>query len=162
MYEQSLVAKEAGFDQNHIILKDNGEVISFVNGKLVENETSIKTGDIFIDGSSVGVVDKTVIEERTTLAEEGVIFIYGTVDLRSRKLVGKISLSTRGLSYSFSEEELTASLGGLMERIINNALVKKSWSLDSVTNLLAGELQKYVVRYLHHRPIIVPVILEIK
>lgn len=162
MYEQSLVAKEAGFDQNHIILKDNGEVISFVNGKLVENETKIKTGDIFIDGSSVGVVDKTVIEERTTLAEEGVIFIYGTVDLRSRKLVGKVSLSTRGLSYSFSEEELTASLGGLMERIINNALVKKSWSLDSVTNLLAGELQKYVVRYLHHRPIIVPVILEIK
>ena len=36
MYEQYLVATDSGYDRSNILLADNGEVITFINGKLIE------------------------------------------------------------------------------------------------------------------------------
>ena len=47
------LAMQVGIPANHIILKENGFVASFVNGKLNENDFSkIPCGDISIDGDS--------------------------------------------------------------------------------------------------------------
>ncbi len=162
MYEQSLVAKEAGFKDNNIILLDNGEVASFTDGIKDEENQMIHVGDIFIDGSSVGVVDNDIIAERSCLAEEGIIFVYVTVDLRNKQIIGKISIASRGFSHSFGETELTDALSGIIERLIVNTFRKKSWQLANVENAISEEVQKIIWRYTKHRPIIVPVINELK
>ena len=104
---------------------DNGEVISFVDGVLSEERESVKSGDIFIDGSSIGVVDNEVIAERTNLAEEGVIFIHIALDMRLRQLQGEISVSTKGFTHAFTNEELTNIISGLVEKMISNYFNKR-------------------------------------
>jgi ribonuclease J len=160
MYEQYLVAKSVGYDKSNICLLDNGEVISFVDGVLQEERESVKSGDIFIDGSSIGVVDNEVIAERTNLAEEGVIFIHIALDMRLRKLQGEISVSTKGFTHAFTNEELTNVISGLVEKMINNYLNKKTWNLDDVKIGICEEVKKLIFKFTRHRPIVVPVILE--
>ena len=161
MYDQYLVAKSLGYDKNNVILMDNGEVLVFNDGKINEERESVTTGDIFIDGSSIGVVDNAVIAERSVLAEEGVIFVYCVIDLRLRQIHGDISIKTKGFTHSFTTEELTNIISGLAEKIINNSLKKKTWSLEEVKNSVSEETKKLIIRYTRHRPVIVPVFLEI-
>ena len=66
MYDQFLLAKSAGYDKSRVLLLDNGETISFNKGIIQEEHELITTGDVFIDGSSVGVVDSDVIKEHVS------------------------------------------------------------------------------------------------
>ena len=161
MYDQFLVAKSANFDKNNVLLLDNGEIVTFDNGELEKETEVISTGDVFIDGSSVGVVDSDVIKERTQLAEEGVIFIYGVIDMRLRQISGELTVKTKGFTHSFSYDELSTIITGLAEKLISNYFKKKTWSLDAVKTGILEETQKIIFRYTKHRPIIVPVLIEI-
>ena len=161
MYEQSLVAKDAGYNSENILMLDNGEVVAFEDGEKLDYEEIVNAGDIFIDGTSIGVVDSDVIAERSTLAEEGVIFVYGTVDLKNKKINGEISIQSRGFSHSFTEEELTNSLKGIVEKIVVNAINKKKWNQDDINLAITEEIQKLIWRFTKHRPIIVPVVVAI-
>lgn len=162
MYDHLLIAQEAGYSRDHIILLDNGEVLTFKDGKLEKEHEHIQVGDLLVDGSSIGIVDDSILKERSTLAEEGVVLVHATVNLRFRKIEGKIELTTRGFTHSVTEEELTNSLGGLPEKIINNALKKKVWDLDDVCDTIEKELNNSIYRYYRHRPIIIPIIKVIK
>ena len=161
MYDHYLVAKSADYDKENILLLDNGEVIVFENGILKDEHLEIPVGDILIDGSNVGVVDTDVIKERSQLAEEGVIFIYCALDMRLRKVSNEISIKTKGFTHAFTDDELTTIISGLAEKIINNSFKKKSWNLESVKDSVAEEVRKLIVRFTKHRPIIVPVFIEI-
>ena len=161
MYDQFLLAKSAGYDKSRVLLLDNGETISFNKGIIQEEHELITTGDVFIDGSSVGVVDSDVIKERTQLAEEGVIFIYGAIDMRLRKISGELSIKTKGFTHSFSQEELSNIITGLVEKLVTNSLKKRTWNLDALKVGVTEETQKLIHRFIKHRPIIVPVFIEI-
>jgi ribonuclease J len=161
MYDHYLVAKSADYDKENILLLDNGEVIVFENGILKDEHLEVPVGDILIDGSNVGVVDTDVIKERSQLAEEGVIFIYCALDMRLRKVSNEISIKTKGFTHAFTDDELTTIISGLAEKIINNSFKKKSWNLESVKDSVAEEVRKLIVRFTKHRPIIVPVFIEI-
>ncbi|MBQ4571530.1 MAG: ribonuclease J [Bacilli bacterium] len=161
MYDQFLVAKSANFDKSKVLLLDNGEIVTFEDGVLVAENEIISTGDVFIDGTSIGVVDSDVIKERTLLAEEGVIFIYGVIDMRLRQISGELTVKTRGFTHSFSYDELSTIITGLAEKLINNYFKKKTWSLDAVKVGIIEETQKLIFRFTKHRPIIVPILIEI-
>jgi ribonuclease J len=160
MYEQNLVAQEYGYDKDHIMLLDNGQVLEFNDGELASTDKCIEVGDIYIDGTSVGVVDETVIQERTQLAEEGIIFVYCSVDLKKKCLSSPINISTKGISYGFSAEELTNSLSGIIESMILNAIRRNDWNLKEFETKLAIEVAKQILRFTKHRPLVIPVILE--
>ena len=161
MYDQSLLAKSAGYSKERVLLLDNGEEVTFINGYLQDEIKTHTVGDIFIDGSCVGVVDSEVIKERTKLKEEGVIFIYCAIDMRLRNIVGDITIKTKGFTHSFTDEELSNIISGLASKIVLNSFKKKYWNLDDLKIAVAEETQKLLFRFTKHRPIVVPVILEI-
>lgn len=160
MYEQKMVAKDVGYDDEHVVNLDNGQILSFTDGIKDENVDTIHVGDIFIDGSQTGVVDEAIIKERESLCEEGVLFVFGAIDLRKRAIVKDITFSTRAFSFTMSDEELGNSLSGLVEKMINNALRKSTWDLEALKLSIKEELQKLVFKYTRHRPVILPIIIE--
>ena len=161
LYEQSIVLKEAGYDKSHVLLLDNGDVVTFNDGVLSEDMDKVHVGDVFIDGSNTGVVDINVVKEREVLCEEGVIYVYGAIDMRKRALVSKCTMTSKGFASGFDDEELTNALGDLMDKMIKNALTKKGFNLENLKESLSHELGKIVTRYTKHKPIVIPVIAEI-
>ena len=162
MYDHLQVALEAGYDRKNVILLDNGEIIEFDDGKLSDSAHEIiPTGDLLVDGSNVGFVDNNVLEERSQLAEEGAIIIYGTVNLRRRMIEGHVEITARGFTHSINEQELNNSFGLTVERILNNSLKKKKWDLNETCEIIEKEVSNLSYRFTKHRPIIIPVICEV-
>lgn len=158
MYEQSLVAKDAGFKDENIILLQNGEIVNFVDGKMVK-DGHIHVGDIFVDGSLLGNVNEEIINDRETLAEEGVIILLINFDSRLRKVISVPSCITKG--FSTKQCELDVKIEELATKIVNNNLVKKRFSSDEVSNVVEEEISKLVLRLTKHRPVIMCTLIDI-
>lgn len=160
MYEQSLVATSAGYNSENILLLDNGEVAVFENSELLEKE-SVYTGDIFVDGSLLGSVNEEVINTRESLAFDGAIILTLNYDVRLRKVVSTQKIITKGVSYNMPIEELSEKVNTVAMKIINNNLVKKRFDLKATSDSIIEEVGKLVYRLIQHRPVILPILVEI-
>lgn len=160
MYEQSLVAEKSGYNHEHILLLDNGEVAVFENSELVER-TSVPSGDIFVDGSLLGSVNEDVIHDRETLAYDGAIILTINYDIRLRKVVSTQKMITKGVSFNMPIEELSEKANEVATRILNNHLSKKRLDLNQVVNNIGEEVGKLINRLTQHRPVIIPVLVEV-
>ena len=54
MIEQAKVAKDYGYDDNHIIIIENGQVVNIENGA-VTGYSNVEVGDVLVDGSIIGI-----------------------------------------------------------------------------------------------------------
>lgn len=160
MYEQFLVAKDAGFSEKNILMLDNGQVVEFIEGLPTVN-SSIDTGDIFVDGAILGNVNGQIIKDRETLAEEGALIFNVNFDSRLRKVISVSNIITKGLSYSVSYEELNTKVIDLATKMINNSLVKKSFNIEFVKEILQEEISKITYRITRHRPVIIATLIDI-
>lgn len=160
MYEQSLVARDAGWDEAHILLLDNGEVAEFEGGKLTDRFL-IQSGDFFVDGSLMGSVDEQVIKNREALAEEGAIILTINYDIRQRKVTSCADVVTKGVSMKLTIAELSQQLNALATRMMNNQLNKKNFSLDTAEKMISEEVQKLVFRLTKKHPVILTMLIEV-
>ena len=79
MVNNANLASRLGIKAENIILKQNGDVITFSDGKLIEDNTRIKVNDILIDGLSNEDVGELVIKDREMLSENGIVLISATI-----------------------------------------------------------------------------------
>lgn len=159
-YEQYLVAKDAGYSDNQIMLLENGVVVEFENGEFTQ-ESSVPVGDVFVDGSLLGHVNEEVIKDRETLAEEGAIIFNINYDLRLRKVVSSSGVITKGFTTTFPIDDLKQKIIDLATKIVNNNLVKKQFAHDKIKETIEEEISKIVFRFTKHKPAIICELIEI-
>ena len=160
MYEEYLIAKDSGYDKEHVILADNGEIINFVDGEIKES-TKISVGDIFVDGSLIGDVNLDVIKDRETLANEGAVIINIYYDARLRKLSSDPIIVTKGLVGKMEDEELSKKICDLSKSIFENSLWKKNYTLENTENTISEEITKLIFRGTKHKPLVIVVPIEV-
>jgi len=74
------VAKRLGMKEENILLRLNGEVAYFENGKLIDNGMKMPVDDILIDGLAAGDVGELVLKDRELLSDNGIVIITATLD----------------------------------------------------------------------------------
>ncbi len=160
MYDHSQVLIKMGYNKENILQLENGEMVEILNGEIVNIEKHVLT-DVFINGSLVGGVNEKVIKDRETLAEEGAVIVNVSYDVRTRKLIGDPSIITRGFTYKLPDEQLHEIVSNITVKIINNALLKKTFNLEQLKDVLQNEISNQLFRFTKHRPIIILSILEL-
>ena len=93
------VAKQVGIKDDNILLKLNGQVVTFINGNLVDNGELVHADDIFIDGKTIGDVGELVIKDREILSENGVVIVSVTLDKNTKEIVAGPEIYTRGFVF---------------------------------------------------------------
>ena len=88
---------EIAFENVGII--DNGEILTFIDGKLQDYRDTIEVEDVMIDGIGVGDVGDKVIDDRIQLSNDGVVVIGVTIDSQSRDIIANTDVQTRGFVY---------------------------------------------------------------
>ena len=80
------VAEQIGIPKERILLKQNGEVIEFVDGGRVECFDKVPVNSVLIDGKSNADVGSLVIKDREMLGENGIVLISATISKREKVL----------------------------------------------------------------------------
>lgn len=110
---------EVGMDERQIAIVENGRVIEFAHGEMRLGER-IPGGYVFVDGSGVGDVDRSVMREREMLSQDGIVLLNLMIDQRSGDLKD-IEIISRGFMTPTESEELFNDLQARIGKLAKHA-----------------------------------------
>ena len=156
------LANQVGIPDNHIILKENGFVASFNNGKLVENDfTKIPCGDISIDGDSSDDIGEIVLRDREMLSDNGIIVISATLSKKTKKIIAGPEILTRGFVYVKDSTDLIDQIKEICVKVINENVHENYVDYGKIKSAIRDNLSKYLSNQTGNKPMIISVLQEI-
>lgn len=144
--QHAKMAHEVGIPKENIFVVENGQIIELVDGEIRLGER-IPGGYIFVDGSGVGDVDRSIVRERDILGQDGVMVVNLNVNKKTGKLRGQPEILTRGFMLP---EELDNVMGSLNDRI-NKTVSKSNGNLEKA---LLQSLKSYFYQETKRSPFI--------
>ncbi len=160
MYAKIASAPGVGIPRANIFLIDNGYVIE-LNSDEAYVAGRVPSGNVFVDGLSVGGIGHVVIRDRQLLARDGVLLVVVTIDKQTGHLVAGPDIVTRGFVYAAEAGEL---LDDTKTRV-RDALNHNNSNTPADWNYLNKKIRDTVSQYLYdktkRRPMVLPVVMEV-
>lgn len=154
-------AKKVGINEENILLKLNGEVVSFENGKLIETNTSIKIDEILIDGKTAGDIGELVLKDRELLSENGIVIVSATVDKTTKKILAGPEILTRGFIYVKENIDIIKEAEKISLEVINENTKPNFIDFNKIKTGVRDKLGKYLYHETECKPMILIVIQEV-
>ena len=155
------VATEIGMSKDNILLKLNGDVVTFVDGNLVNNFEHIEVGDIMIDGTSIDDIGTLVLKDREMLSDNGIVVVCATLDKKTKEILAGPTILTRGFVYVKDSADLIREV----ERISKESILENTSAnyveYNKIKNSIREEVGKYLYQETECKPMIITVIQEV-
>ena len=157
------VAEAMGIPKDNIILKENGDVALFVNGKLEDNPEHIDVDDVLIDGTTSEDVGDLVLKDREMLGSSGIVIVSATLDKKTKQIVGGPEILTRGFIYVKESQELLTETKEIAKSVIEENIVPNSTRVDysKIKTDVRDVLGKFFYKETESKPMIITVIQEV-
>lgn len=158
---QIAVEMNAGFNHTNVFVYDNGMVALFEDGVYKGFQENIDVGDVMIDGLGVGDVGSSVISDRQKLADDGVVILGITVDVKKKEIVAGPDVQMRGVIFLKDADDFVTNLITLFEESVKEYLDIGTISTDEAKVKIRDKVYYFVRRATGKEPLIMPVIVEI-
>lgn len=155
------VAYSMGIEKDNIILKTNGEVVSFENGKLVECKEKLKINDILIDGNTSQDIGELVLKDRELLSENGIVIVCATLSKKTRAVLAGPEIITRGFIYVKENAEFINQIKNISLELINSNISANYVDYNKIKNDIRDRLGKFLFEETECKPMIITIINEI-
>ena len=155
------VAKKMSIKDDYIIIVDNGEIITFNDGKLQDYRDSITIEDVMIDGLGIGDVGVKVIDDRNQLQNDGVVIIGMTIDGKTKEIVANTDVQTRGFIYLKDSENIVRAIIEMAEKELEAYKKDDNGDIRDVRQTIKDKANRYIIKETGKRPVILPVIIEL-
>ncbi len=159
--ENARLAYKLGMDKNHVLLKLNGSVATFVNGNLVDSKEQIKTDEILIDGKQAGDIGDLVLKDRELLGENGIVIVTTTLDRNTKKVLAGPEILTRGFIYVKDNTDLIEEASKLSLEVINSFINPNYVDFNKIKLGIREKLGKYFYQQTGSKPMIIIVVQEV-
>ena len=162
-YANADIAYETGIPKENILLKLNGDVVTFDKGKLVDSPEHIDVDEILIDGKSQGDIGNLVLKDREMLGENGIVIISCTLDKNTKEVVGGPEILTRGFIYVKESQDLLEETKKISKEVIESSIEINSKRVDytKIKNEVRDVLGKFFYKETESKPMIITVIQEV-
>lgn len=155
------LASDLGMPKENIILRQNGEFVTFENGSLIDKQESIKINDVLIDGSIGEDVGELVIKDREVLGENGIVLVSASLSKKTKEIVVGPEVTTRGFIYVKDSSEMIAEIKKISENIITKNTTPEYVDYNTIKQEIRENLGKYFYTETESKPMIIAVIQEI-
>jgi len=154
------LAREYGYDEDHVVLLDNGEVITFQDGNLELKHDTVMNGSVMVDGNFESDVNDVVLKEREQLSQDGFLLIIANIDARERVMFNKPEIVSRGFMYMKDNEEVVKQIEAIYEDVTNKQFDQRYIDWKTYKESIRFEVQKYLYKETKRKPIVIPVIID--
>ena len=155
------LAIDCDIPKEKTFLLENGDVLA-LNKKEIRKVGNIGAEDIYVDGNRIGDIGNIVIRDRKIMANDGILVVICNINLSTHKLFGKINITTRGFILVNENEELLKEIEEVATSTVNGELAKKNVNYNDLKGQIISNILTFVFDKTGRRPIILPVILDVK
>ena len=163
LLNNAMLSLDMGIGLNHmsVFVLDNGMVLSIDKSGARISPQKVMTGELLVDGLSIGDSDSDIISDRSTLSGDGVIVLGVVVDLKNKMIVGGPDVQTRGLFFVKDSEAILKEVTKLFINIIENELENEYFNKTHCENEVRDIIFKAIRRNAQKSPLIIPLIATI-
>ena len=150
-----------GIPKENTFVLQNGDILSMVKGKITKSG-NIPAPDVYVDGNRIGEIGGAVLRDRKIMASDGILVVIANINMKKRELLIKPNITTRGFVLINENEELLHKIETLATNSIKEKLKDPSATFSDIKSQITNDLIPYVFHLTGRKPIILPVILDIK
>ena len=155
------LAVKVGIPEENIILKENGDVATIKNGKLLNTFERVPCGVVSIDGNSSDDIGEVVLKDREMLSDNGILIVSATISKKTKELVAGPEILTRGFIYVKDSTELIDNIKIMCLEIIKNNTKGNYVEYNKIKMAIRDEIGKYLLIQTGNKPMIISVLQEI-
>lgn len=156
------IAIECGIPKENTFVIENGNILIMKDHKITKSKETVPGEDIYVDGNRIGQIGSVVIKDRKMMANDGILVVIANVNMDKRKLLIKPNITTRGFILVNENEKLIKQIELQAEKIINNCLQNTKDTSNEIKSKIISELLVVTEDITGRRPIILPVIIDVK
>jgi ribonuclease J len=158
LHRHLATARESGLGSEQLLLARDGDLLVFEEGR-GRFAGSVPTGRIFRDRFSQGVVTQDMIEERTRLAETGLLVAAVVIDRDSLSLMTGPTLTGHGLS--LDEQVVLPRVADEARTLFLQMSPQLRGDDARAREELARSVRRAFKQYTSKRPVVVPMVLKV-
>ena len=159
--KQANIGISCGIPKENTFILKNGDTLNLNNHVLTRGES--KPGaDIYVDGNRIGEIGGAVLKDRKIMSNDGILVVIVNVDMKKRTLLITPNITTRGFVLVNENEELIHKIEEKAKETILNSLANPRSTFATMKTDITEALYPYINTLTGRKPIILPVILDIK
>ena len=157
------LAEKIGIPKENIILKQNGDIATFIDGKLTDDISHVEVDEILIDGKSQGDIGELVLKDREMLGDSGIVIVSCTLDRATKHILAGPEILTRGFVYVKESGDLLKESEEICREVIeaNIEVDAKKVDYTAIKTSVRDKLGKFLYKETESRPMIITVIQEV-
>ena len=152
-FKHAQIAKAIGVNSKNIVIPNIGESFG-VTSKGIRKHSNVQAGNMYVDG--VVLEDgQSLVNDRLSLAEYGMLVVLAAVDLERGVIVGDVDVVARGFNLT---EDVEKAIRLAVVEGVNGADLDKA-DIDEYARYVKKSVRKLFYRE-RQFPIIIPVIVK--
>lgn len=159
------IAQSTGISSQHCIIPDDGSIIEIreQGTKIVKLPVSAPNDMVAVDGFAIGNMQEVVIRDRQMLAEDGIVVLVATVDLRTGKLMKSPDIIARGFVYVRESQDLLNQARLIIKKTIEDTCGKgmKGVNFEYLKEDVRDKVGLFLYQRTSKQPMVIPVLLGI-
>jgi ribonuclease J len=145
-------------DERILVCQDGDQVEIDDDGARIVAQ--VPAGYLYVDGI-VGDVGQGVLRDRRVLADEGVVVVVVTADVRTGAILTGPEVITRGWVYAPEADGLLSECAEEVRRAVKEAFEHEATDIESLQRVVRRAAGRFVNERTRRRPMIVPVVMEV-
>jgi len=153
------LAYSLSIPMENILVAEDGDIVE-VSQDAIRLIQHIASGNVYVDGLSVGDVGQIVLRDRKVLSQDGILIAVLTVDKETGQPIAGPDIVSRGFVYMRDAEELLESA---RERILESLVGLNGFGSDwsFLKDKIKNTLSEFLYEKTRRRPMILPVVMEV-
>ncbi len=153
------LAESVGIPKSNIFVLEDGDILELgPNGGKVTGKVS--SGNVYVDGLSVGDIGSVVLRDRRMLSRDGVVMVVITVNRQTGKLVGRPDIISRGFVEPGETKDMIDKSRDLVAKTLDHSGVRPAeWGY--INAKVRDILNKFYYDQTKRRPMILPVMVKV-
>jgi ribonuclease J len=153
------LAESVGIPKDKIFVLEDGDVLELgPNGGRVTGKVS--SGNVYVDGLSVGDIGSLVLRDRRMLSRDGVVMVIITVNQQTGKLVARPDIVSRGFVEPGETKDMIEKSRDLVAKTLDHSGIRPAeWGY--INAKVRDILHKFYYDQTKRRPMILPVMVKV-
>jgi len=153
------LAQLIGISQDNTFVMEDGDILELNpnSGKIAGKVTS---GNVYVDGLSVGDIGSVVLRDRKMLSRDGIVMVIIAVNQQTGKLIGRPDIISRGFVDTKESSDMIDESRDLVARVLDHSRTRPAeWGF--INTKVRDTLYKFYYEQTKRRPMILPFMVKV-
>ena len=150
------LAIATGVPRDRVVVVEDGVVVDLIDGK-ASIAGAVPCGYVYVDGSSVGEADETLLKDRRILRDEGFISVTVVIDSMTGKVIAGPEITARGF---VEDDVIFEDIRPQLVKALDEATAGGVTDTHQLQQVIRRSVGSWVGRKIRRRPRISPLVIE--